>query len=279
MFVLSWRDTSRGTGLAKRTAPAGDKRGVRVRDFETLAAQIDGAMAEGRSIARVPDLTLDEARRTFGALHGRRRARGEKPVGRKIGFTNRTIWGEYGVYAPNWGYMTDCSVFDVQRSGAFSLQRFAEPRIEPEIVFGLSAVPSAEMDEAALMRCIGWVAHGFEIVHSIFPNWKFTPAETLAANALHGALLIGPKRRIVGARIAGCKISPRSKSRFIAMVSSSTGAGLRTCSAVHSRRCAISCNCSRMIKLIRRSWLARSSPRERSREHCPLRRAKLGGRS
>jgi 2-keto-4-pentenoate hydratase len=96
--------------------------------------------------------------------------------------------------------MTDRSVFDLQRSGAFSLQRFAEPRIEPEIVFGLSVVPSPEMDEAALMRCIGWVAHGFEIVHSIFPNWKFTPAETLAANALHGALLIGPKRGIVGAR-------------------------------------------------------------------------------
>jgi len=27
----------------------------------------------------------------------RRRARGEKPIGRKIGFTNRLIWDEYGV--------------------------------------------------------------------------------------------------------------------------------------------------------------------------------------
>ena len=25
------------------------------------------------------------------------------PVGRKIGFTNRTIWAEYNVYGPIWG--------------------------------------------------------------------------------------------------------------------------------------------------------------------------------
>jgi 2-keto-4-pentenoate hydratase len=171
-----------------------------LRDFEALSAEIDAAMAEGRSIARIADLTLEDARRIFVASQARRLARGEKPVGRKIGFTNRTIWAEYGVYAPNWGYMTERSVSDLPRAGAVSLQHFAEPRIEPEIVFGLAQAPSAGMDEAALMRCIGWVAHGFEIVHSIFPNWKFTPAETLAANALHGALLIGPRRRIVGAR-------------------------------------------------------------------------------
>jgi 2-oxo-3-hexenedioate decarboxylase len=157
-------------------------------------------MTGGRSTARIPDLTVEDARRVFAGLHARRLARGEKPVGRKIGFTNRTIWAEYGVYAPNWGYMTDRTVSDLPRAGAVSLEHFAEPRIEPEIVFGLSAAPSADMDDSALMRCVGWIAHGFEIVHSVFPNWKFTPAETQAANALHGALLIGPKRKIVGGR-------------------------------------------------------------------------------
>ena len=65
-------------------------------------------------------------------------------------------------------------------------------------MFGLSAAPSPEMDEATLMRCIGWVAHGFEIVHSIFPGWKFTLHETTAANALHGALLVGPRHAVDG---------------------------------------------------------------------------------
>ena len=31
--------------------------------------------------------------------------RGWKPVGRKIGFTNRTIWPRYGVYQPMWAHV------------------------------------------------------------------------------------------------------------------------------------------------------------------------------
>ena len=54
-----------------------------------------------------------------------------------------------------------------------SLSGLAEPRIEPEIVFGLAAPPAPGMDEQALIHCIDWIAHGFEIVQSIFPNWSF----------------------------------------------------------------------------------------------------------
>jgi 2-oxo-3-hexenedioate decarboxylase len=73
-----------------------------------------------------------------------------------------------------------------------SLAPFSEPRLEPEIMFGLARAPSPGMDEAALATCIGWVALGFEIVQSIYPDWKFSAADTVAANGLHGALLIGP---------------------------------------------------------------------------------------
>src|SRR5262249_28888096 len=52
--------------------------------------------------------------------------------------------------------------------------------------------PSPEMDEAALFGCIDWVAQGFEIVHSVFPGWKFAPADTVIVNGLHGALLLAP---------------------------------------------------------------------------------------
>jgi 2-keto-4-pentenoate hydratase len=97
-----------------------------LREFEALSAEIHAAMAEERSIARVADLALEDARRVFGALHTRRLARGEKPVGRKIGFTNRTIWAEYGVYAPNWGYMTKRSVADLARTAAFSRRDVAD---------------------------------------------------------------------------------------------------------------------------------------------------------
>ena len=76
-----------------------------------------------------------------------------------------------------------------------------EPRIEPEIAFGLARAPEPGMDEAALLRCIGWVAHGFEIVQSMFPGWRFAAADTVAAFGLHGAYRIGPRIPVADAPV------------------------------------------------------------------------------
>lgn len=172
-------------------------------DLSAIAAEIFATLGTARQIApftaRPAGLTVADAYRVSAALDAMRRARGEKPLGRKIGFTNRTIWPEYGVYAPIWGFVYDSTVYDLGATAALPLAGFAEPRIEPEIVFGLAAAPSAGMDEAALLACLEWVAHGFEIVQSIFPQWKFAAADTIAANGVHGALAIGP-RHLVAAR-------------------------------------------------------------------------------
>ena len=52
------------------------------------------------------------------------------------------------------------------------------------------------MDKSELLDCIDWVALGYEIVQSIFPGWKFAASDTIAANALHGALLVGKRHAI-----------------------------------------------------------------------------------
>ena len=62
-------------------------------------------------------------------------------------------------------------------------------------MFGLKAAPLPGMNEAALLDCIEWVTLGYEIVQSIFPGWKFAAADTVAANGVHGALMIGPRHR------------------------------------------------------------------------------------
>jgi 2-oxo-3-hexenedioate decarboxylase len=126
-----------------------------------------------------------------------RKTRGEMPVGRKIGFTNRTIWAEYNVDRPMWGYLYDSTVYQLAEiDDTFSVVNFAEPRIEPEIVFRLASTPAPGMDERALLDCMDWVAHGFEIVQSIFPGWKFSVPDTVAGLGLHGALLVGPHHQI-----------------------------------------------------------------------------------
>lgn len=170
-------------------------------DLSAIAAEAFAALGSGRQIepfsTRFEGFDLDAAYRVAAAVHAKRLARGERPIGRKVGFTNRRIWPEYGVWAPIWGHVYDTTVRELAVvADGFALAGLAEPRIEPEIVFGLATAPRPGLDDGAMLGCIEWVAHGFEIVQSIFPAWKFAAADTAAAYGLHGALLIGERHAI-----------------------------------------------------------------------------------
>ena len=41
---------------------------------------------------------------------------------------------------------------------------------------------------AAVLASVEWLALGFEIVDSVFADWKFQPADFVAAFGLHAAL-------------------------------------------------------------------------------------------
>jgi 2-keto-4-pentenoate hydratase len=125
------------------------------------------------------------------AVRALRVARGEKPAGYKIGFTNRTIWPRYGVYAPIWGTVWDTTLIPCDGRATLPLARLCQPRLEPEIVFGLSATPPAGSTLEQLFACVEWLAPGFEIVQSHHADWKFSAAESVADGGLHGRLLVG----------------------------------------------------------------------------------------
>lgn len=72
-----------------------------------------------------------------------------------------------------------------------SLRAFTEPKIEPEIVVHFGSAPPVDGDLAQILQSIDWIAHGFEIVQSHFPGWKFQAADTVADGGLHGALYVG----------------------------------------------------------------------------------------
>lgn len=170
--------------------------------LQVITDELMSAAAQRRQIdpysSRPGGLTLADAYGVADEVRKRRRLRGEVPVGRKIGFTNRQIWAEYDVWAPIWGtvYNSTLHLLRDQRHEAaarFDVSHLREPRIEPEIVFGLGQTPEAGMSADELMGCIAWVAHGFELVQSIYPGWKFAAADTVAAFGLHGALWLGPR--------------------------------------------------------------------------------------
>jgi 2-oxo-3-hexenedioate decarboxylase len=106
------------------------------------------------------------------------------------------MWKVYGVRSPIWGYITDRTTHELASTQAMRIKDFVEPRIEPEIMFGLKAGPVPGMSEAALLDCIEWVALGYEVVQSIFPGWKFAAPDAVAAHCVHGALVIGARHAI-----------------------------------------------------------------------------------
>lgn len=169
-------------------------------DVESIADEVLAALTSHRQIptfsSRPTGLSLVEAYRVTPLLRSAFEARGETIVGRKIGFTNRDMWPVYGVTSPIWGYATDHTTRALASVRTVETRNFTEPRIEPEIIFGLKAAPSPDMNDAALLDCIEWVSLGYEIVQSIYPDWKFTAADTVVANGVHGALLVGKRHAI-----------------------------------------------------------------------------------
>lgn len=165
-------------------------------ELSTLAHQMKDAQDEVRQIApftsQLSDFDVSSAYAVAELIHRARVQQGAVPVGRKISFTNPDMWSLYGVREPIWAYLYDTTV--VYLGGGHktcSIGRFTEPKIEPEIVFHFHSAPPPDGNLATILACIDWVAHGFEIVQSHFPGWKFRAADTVADWALHGTLLVG----------------------------------------------------------------------------------------
>jgi 2-keto-4-pentenoate hydratase len=150
--------------------------------------------------SRVPGFDQTMAYAVSAEILRRRRARGERAVGRKIGFTNRTLWPRFGVGAPVWAHVFDSTVVYLpEASGTLPVGHLLQPHIEPEVVFHFSRAPEKAQNEAELLSCIDWMALGFEIVQCHFPGWKFEAPDTIAAFGLHAALAVGSRRPVADA--------------------------------------------------------------------------------
>ena len=142
-----------------------------------------------------PGLTAEAGYAAAQALHEHRVGAGWRRVGRKIGFTNRTLWTRYGVREPIWGTVYDRTLINAFHNHArVPLQGLVNPRIEPEICFGLRAAPR----EGHLLDSIEWIAHSIEIVQCHHPDWELTLADSTADNGLHGRLIVGAPLRPPG---------------------------------------------------------------------------------
>ena len=98
-----------------------------------------------------------------------------------------------------WAHMYDDTVsFATDGASTLSTASLISPKIEPEVVFKIaraSAIePGVDATTAApadVLAHVEWLAIGFEIIDCPYPDWKFQPADFVAAYGLHAALVVG----------------------------------------------------------------------------------------
>jgi 2-keto-4-pentenoate hydratase len=85
--------------------------------LKAIAAEAFASLVGTKQIppfsSRPRGLSVDDAYRVTPLVRQMYEAGGAQVLKRKIGFTNRTIWKQYGVYAPIWGYVFGRTLHDL----------------------------------------------------------------------------------------------------------------------------------------------------------------------
>lgn len=164
---------------------------------ETLADELYRALREGRTvpplIARHPELTIDDAYAiSLGALE-RRKADGERVIGKKIGVTSKAVQDMLGVHQPDFGFLTDRMY--VQGDIDIAANGLIQPRAEAEIGFILKdSLKGPGVTAEQVIAATEAIVPCFEIVDSRIQDWKIAIVDTVSDNASCGVYVLGEAR-------------------------------------------------------------------------------------
>lgn len=165
-------------------------------DPAALAREIADAYSRKQLIAppasRDGGLDLGTAYAVEHELMQLRLAQGHRTVGRKVGFANKAMWRVLKLDTLVWAHMYDDTVHHApSNSHELSVAPMVAPKIEPEIVLRLKRPLDGATEAADVLACVESIALGFEIIDCVYPDWKFTPADFVAAYGLHAGLIVG----------------------------------------------------------------------------------------
>jgi 2-keto-4-pentenoate hydratase len=169
-------------------------------DSKALAEELRSACSSGHIIpapsSRDPGFDLHAAYAVEAELARSRVAAGSQAVGWKVGYANKAVWRALRLETLVWAHMySDTVQHALNGQASLSLSGKVSPKIEPEIVVKLKA-PVGSGDAAAALESVEWLAVGFEIIDCVFPDWKFQPADFVAAYGLHSALIVGEPKAV-----------------------------------------------------------------------------------
>lgn len=148
-------------------------------DVNALAATLENAARDVRAIPKLTDAAPLDVTAAYAVQRAgieRRRSRGERLAGVKMGFTSRAKMVQMGVDDVIWGLLTDRMLAE----SSVDVSRLIHPRIEPEIAYliGREVRSAAEAETA-----VAGVAVGFEVLDSRYAGFDFTLPDVIADNA------------------------------------------------------------------------------------------------
>ena len=167
-------------------------------ESKAIGAELYDALRERRTVKplslRYPSLTIANAYAISLDVLTRRRADGERVIGKKIGVTSKAVQDMLGVHQPDFGFLTDRMLvdghaIDIATSGLL------QPRAEAEIAFILrDGLRGPGVTAEAVIAATESIAPCFEIVDSRIEDWKIGIVDTIADNASCGVFVLGEAR-------------------------------------------------------------------------------------
>ncbi|HEV3104808.1 MAG TPA: fumarylacetoacetate hydrolase family protein [Trinickia sp.] len=161
-------------------------------NIEQAAQRVDTAAREVTPIEQmslVEPFSVEEAYVIQRAAIELRKARGERTIGIKLGFTSRAKMIQMGVDSLIWGWLTDAML---EEDGApVDLARFIHPRVEPEVCFVTKRDIDRPLTALEARSYLEAVAPAMEIIDSRYQAFRFTLEDVIADNCSSSGLVIG----------------------------------------------------------------------------------------
>ncbi len=176
------------TAVAVKAAPAA----AMPANIAELARTLDQAAASHTEIDPLTPqhaFNLQHAYQIQRASITLRHARGEKPVGLKLGFTSRAKMVQMGVDSLIWGLLTDAMLYE--EGAQIDLADFIHPRVEPEVCFLTSRDIDRPLNLLEAAAFLDGVAPAMEIIDSRYRNFKFTLEDVVADNCSSAGVVVG----------------------------------------------------------------------------------------
>jgi 2-keto-4-pentenoate hydratase len=146
--------------------------------------------------ARYPDLVIEDAYAIQSHNIERRIGMGAHVIGRKVGLTSKPMQQLLGVDEPDYGVLLDDMV--VEDGDIIALSSLVQPRVEAEMAFLMERdLTGPGVTTAKALAAIAGVLPAIEVVDSRVADWKIKLVDTVADNALLGAVRHRRKLRSV----------------------------------------------------------------------------------